>query len=131
VSEAAIFKALGGGGVALFACLVLYLLREQTPVLKAIRDELFEMRINDAARLERDRRREVRAKRDSPAPPMRGRANPMPSIVSHSDDFDIEETTDIQTIRDLERARAVRPNVKTPPVGVRIPRPGTHHDEDR
>jgi hypothetical protein len=129
VSEAAIFKALGGGGVALFACLVLYILREQTPVLKAIRDELFELRITDAARLERDRRREARNKRDSDQPLRRG---PMPSLAPPPrNEFDVEETTDIVTIREQERARAVRPNVRTPAVGVRIPRPGTHHDEDR
>lgn len=129
MTDAGIYKALGGGGLALFAMLVLYLLREQTPVLKAIRDELFELRINDAARLERDRRRENRNKRDSNQPVRRG---PMPSIAPpRHDDFSSEENTDIQVIREIERARAVRPNVRTPAAGVRVPRPGTHHDEDR
>ncbi len=134
MSEEAIFKALGGGGVALFAVGVLYVLRELPKILKAIRDELFELRITDAARLERERRRDARSKRDSPAPQQhgRGRSAQMPSIAPpRNDDFDVEETTDIVVIREQERAKAVRPNVRTPPVGVRIPRPGTHHDEDR
>ncbi len=131
VSDAGMYKALGGGGLALFAMLVLYLMREQTPVLKAIRagllelrDELFEMRITDSARLERDRRREARAKRDSEQPP--ARRNPMPSIAPPpKGEFDAEDKTDIQYLIEIEREKAVASR------GKRKPRPGTHHDEDR
>jgi len=131
VSDEGLLKALGGGGLGLFALAVLYFLRDQTPVLKAIRDgliemrdELFEMRITDSARLERERRREARAKRDSDQQQVR--RNPMPSIPPPpKGEFDAEDKTDIQYLIEREREKAVTSR------GKRKPRPGTHHDEDR
>jgi hypothetical protein len=94
------------GGVVVLCAFVMWELRGMRPVLSGIREIL-------AAILERDRIRAERKREPSDPPPR----------VS---DFDVEESTGITDI--IQRQK--RQRVSTPVRGVRIPRPGTHHDTD-
>ncbi len=95
------------GGVVILCIFVMVELRGIRPVLSSIREVL-------SALLERDRIRSERKKHPT---------NPPPAV----NEFDGEESTGITDI--IQRQR--RQKVKTPATGVRIPRAGTHHDEDR
>jgi hypothetical protein len=103
-------------GVGGFALLVLYLLRELRPILKAVSAELFEVRLIIAALLERERIRDARRRREESTQPTNRRQ-------PKADTFGEEERTDIKTLIEIQRDAAVKR-------GVRPPRPGTHHDED-
>ncbi|MDQ3070468.1 MAG: hypothetical protein M3R55_12170 [Acidobacteriota bacterium] len=144
------------GGVFGFAVLVLYLLRELRPVLRDVigevrkgfeesraardadREIVVDVQLSLAAMLERDRVRDERRKRESSAPPMRGT---MPQIRPAPVESWDGQTTDVQEIkRNLREQHVKNPDapietlrrkVATPVRGVRIARPGTHHDEDR
>ena len=99
--------------------------------LGALTAEVFELRVFNAAILERDRRRDEKRKReDTPAPVRRG------AHVAHSasrNDFESEGTTNVDVIADRIR-QEMRPAIerrKTPAPGVPIVRAGTQRDEDR
>jgi hypothetical protein len=94
------------GGVVVLCIFVMIELRGIRPVLASIREVL-------SALLERDRIRAERKREPSDPPP----------AVS---DFDVEESTGITDI--IQRQK--RQKVSTSPRGVRIPRPGTHHDTE-
>lgn len=82
---------------------------------------LFEVNLSLAAMLERDRIRDVRAKRES-----------MPVHQRVPRDFrepQGDEVTDVIMIKERLRAEAMQPRKPTPPVGVRKPTRG-HHDEE-
>lgn len=80
----------------------------------ALANELFELRVMHAALIERDRRREIRRRRDTTPPNLRT-VNP--------GDFAAEETTDLHEICEEQR-KTLRPAATE-----RKPRRGTHHDE--
>jgi hypothetical protein len=98
--------------------LVLYLLRELRPILKAVSAELFEVRLIIAALLERERIRDVRRRREESTQPQNRRSTP------RATEFAEEERTDIKSLIEIQREAA------TAKRGVRIPRPGTHHDTE-
>jgi hypothetical protein len=81
-----------------------------------------ELKIFLAALMERSRRRDSRARRESSAPPIRRRAEAVP------ESFD-DEDTDIHVLMEIERA-SQRARRATQRRGERAPRPGTHHDRE-
>jgi hypothetical protein len=93
---------------------------------KAVVDELFEMRVMRAAEIEQSRRRDARRKREDSTPPLpsiTGRRTPQAVPVVR--DFDVEETTDMHELIELQRQ-----SLSTTRSGIRAPRPGTHHDKE-
>lgn len=71
-------------------------------------------------RLEQEERRNRRRRRaDSSLPPMTRSHSTMPSVDA-APEFVAEESTGLTDVRETVRKRA--------PGGLRLPRPGTHHD---
>lgn len=139
-----------GGGYGVCAALALYLLWKLQPVLKSmsteiradiragdekLHGELFEMRITQAAQLERDRIRDERRKRDSMQVPLRSQLSlrgPIPPTPTPSPPprgaLDDGETTDMKELIEIEREKAIGAP-KRSPRSERAPRSGTHHDQ--
>ena len=95
------------GGVVAFASAVLWELRSQRPVLQSIKEVL-------AALLERER--------------IRGERRRDPSVQNvRPPTWSDGETTDLADLVDMQRK--YKGKRKTPPMGVRHPRAGSHHDD--
>jgi hypothetical protein len=108
-------------GVVAFGSAVLYQLRQVTPALVKLGDALGEVKeaigeIREvvAAMLERERIRGER-RRD---PSVQNMRQPTWSDGSSTDLIDL-----------VEMQRHPKPKRKTPPMGIRQPRSGSHHDE--
>lgn len=94
------------GGVVAFATAVMVELRAIRPTLTSIKEVL-------SALLERER--------------IRGERRREPSAPHKRPEWSDGETTDLHTLVEMQR-RGPRP--KTPAMGVRNPRPGSHHDSE-
>lgn len=124
---ATIIAAVGAFGGA-FTKLVVWVVKQWRAERAIERDErrgdretVVDIQLTLAAMLERDRVLYARAKRSSEGAAPRPRPR---------QDFDEEEVSNVVEIKNRLRSEHEARTKKTPPLGVRAPRPGTHHDED-
>lgn len=123
--DASTLGGLGASGAVVVLCwLVIGELRGLRPVfsdlrqgMSDLRDGLASVREVISALLERER---IRAARKDSVPPMPKAA----STISPAESWD--DSTDLHDI--IERQR--RQRTRSPAGGVRVPRPGLHHDKD-
>ncbi len=93
------------------------------PVLVRIFSELRQLRELREAEIEQQKRRDRRRRREASIPPPTRGPSKMPSVDIAREEFDEEESTDIDICLETVRTRETKR-----PRGERPPRPGTHHD---